>query len=159
MRIGYFLRWTLDALNLRYDADISGIPAPDSGKPTRRTTTRTIVDRPDNVKPDQVDGRSWEFDERPDGQDWERWTTGGNRSGQMTEADQKACQDNKLDLVKYSIIKAAWATKGANQQYLSAKTASQRLGTDVGHGYGQRTVEKYYSVINRVNNHSPATAA
>lgn len=151
------IKQLLNFLNLRYDADISGLPAPQWETKTR-TRTRTTTPDPDNVVRDKADNTPRTREVTEDSITWTLWKGQEDRSSQITDADQRTVEDRGLDLTKYGIIKVAWASKDNKGGYLSARQASRQLSRDLGRGYGLRTVETYFAAINEANP-SPSIAA
>lgn len=140
----------MNILNLIFDPQRDPTPPPAKRKNTARRKPRT----PDkSIKYDKR-GRPWRHtkeDNETKTEVWELDNPGGQRDKGLKDKDRTAIQDNRLFEKKYRIIKASWATRTVDKTYRTARQTSEALSRDYGPGYGIRTVEKYYALINQAN--------
>lgn len=101
---------------------------------------------PDNLK--YIKGQAFVQQDFRDGFEADIWTgQTGQRSDQMTPADQDIIKTRRLKESKYRELKVMWAA------HYSAAQAARELRSRKGHG--QRTLEKYWSAMNAASEASP----
>lgn len=136
-------------LGLDFDPDRDGLEGPNATQEDR-TENRT-KDRPKDDKVHHLDSARASYKINEDGT-WDLYND-ATRTADITEADRaewdKAGFAIKED--KYRKIKAQWAAG------LSIKDTAKVLTTQIGRGYRDKTVEKYFVIINRAagNSSSP----
>lgn len=127
----------LYCLNLYYDRSRHA-PPPYGDKPPPKVVKKAVTQKQYTEKY----GIPYEEDETGTRtMDW------GDRDPAMNSLDKEALSEHvTLKEDKYAAIKGQWAIKG-----MTAIKASSILQSRYNRGYGQRTVEKYWKVINATN--------
>ena len=133
------MNWFFDFLN--FVPGRHGLP----GLQVDKVKTMNDDSKPENVT-FLASGRAATIDKGND--TWDIWNN-DQRSAELTKEDLKRVTLPGIKEDKYRAIKAKWASK------MSIKEASQALTGERGKGYRQRTISKYYSLINSAADPSP----
>lgn len=130
------MKWIIDFFRLDFDPERDGVSLSNAKEIPARQSSASI---PDNIH--FIESQRAAFVQ--DGEEWTIWQA-DKRTAELSNNDREMLDNIQWTKeVKYRTIKSKWALN------LSISEASKSLTSEYGRGYGNKTVEKYYSLINK----------